>query len=139
MDKTTFRIAVLTGQTAILGTLSALLKGGLVLIRNQEKLMADFTALRGALESQKTELVSAVDRVAADVQALQQKIADLELDTADQQEIDSLTAQVQESVETLRGIDPVKAVDDVEQPSEGGTGTGEDVTPAEPGTGEPTA
>jgi hypothetical protein len=97
------------------------------LSRNMEKLMADFNALRAALEEQRTELVAAIDRVAADVQALQDKIAGLELDTADQAQVDELVTQVRDSVETLREIDPVAAVDEnppVEEPG------GE--TPAEP-------
>lgn len=94
--------------------------------------MADFSALRAALEEQRTELTDAVDRVAADVQALQDKIADLELDTADQAQIDELAASVRESVETLRGIDPVAAVDEnppTEEP--GGETPAPEPTPGE--------
>ncbi len=98
------------------------------ILTNQEIIMADFTALRTALEEQKTELVAAVDRVAADVQALQDRIADLELDAADQTAVDELAAKVQESINTLRGIDPVQAVDQTE--------TGEEPAP-EPAPDEP--
>jgi chromosome segregation ATPase len=107
------------------------------LSRNMEKLMADFNALRAALEEQRTELVAAVDRVAQDVQALQDKISELELDTADQQQINELAAQVRESVETLRGIDPVAAVDENPPDEEPGTEPGGE-TPAEPTPGEQT-
>jgi phage I-like protein len=118
----TTAVVVLTG-----GDLACLPEQVRQILTNQEQIMADFAALRSALETQKTELVAAVDRVAADVQALQDRIADLELDSADQAEVDRLAGQVMESVDTLRGIDPVAAVDDTE---------GTEPTP-EPGT-EPT-
>jgi hypothetical protein len=106
------------------------------LSRNMEKLMADFNALRAALQEQRTEMVAAIDRVAQDVQALQDKIADLELDTADQAQIDELAAQVRESVETLRGIDPVAAVDENPPAEEPGGEPGTDVPAPTPTPGE---
>ncbi len=124
-----FRFAVLAGLGLIADGIVDLLTSGRRLTRSMEKLMADFANLRAALEEQRTELVSAIDRVAADVQALQDKIAELELDTADQAQIDELAAQVRESVDVLRGIDPVAAVDEnppVEEPTE------EPATPASP-------
>lgn len=107
----TTAVVVLTG-----GDLAELPEQLRRIIENQESLMADFAVLRAALEEQKIELVAAVDRVASDVQALQDRIAQLELDTDDQAEVDGLAAQVQESINTLRGIDPVQAVDDTENP-----------------------
>jgi chromosome segregation ATPase len=111
-----FRFAVLSGLALVADGVVDLLTSGRRLSRNQEKLMADFANLRAALEEQNTELVAAIDRVASDVQALQDKIAELELDTADQQEIDTLATQVRTSVETLRGIDPVQAVEENPEP-----------------------
>ena len=122
----TTAVVVLTG-----GDLAELPKQIRQIIKNQEKLMAEFAALRTALEDQKTELVNAVDRVAEDVQALQDRIAEMELDAADQAEVDALTAQVKESVDVLRGIDPVKAVD------EAGGGDGTEPTPTPEPTPEP--
>lgn len=120
----TTAVVVLTG-----GDLADLPKQIARIMKNQEKLMADFATLRTALEEQKTELVSAVDRVAEDVRALQDRIAEMELDAADQAEVDRLAAQVNESVETLRGIDPVKVVDETE-------GGGETEPTPEPAPGE---
>jgi peptidoglycan hydrolase CwlO-like protein len=114
-----FRFAVLAGLGLITDGIVDLLTSGRRILRSQEKLMAEFANLRAALADQRDELVAAVDRVAADVQALQDKISELELDTADQAQIDELAGQVRDSVETLRGIDPVKAVDEApEEPAE---------------------
>lgn len=107
----TTAVVVLTG-----GDLADLPEQIRRILTNQENLMADFAALRTALEDQKAELVAAIDRVDADVQALQARIAELELDTADQAEVDQLAGMVRMSVDTLRGIDPVQAVDAVEPP-----------------------
>ncbi len=126
-----FRFAVLSGLGLIADGIVDLLTSGRRILRIQEKLMADFANLRTALEEQKTEMVAAIDRVAADVQALQDKISELELDTADQAQIDELAAQVRESVDTLRGIDPVKVVDE----NPGGETPGGETPPA----GEPEA
>lgn len=132
-----FRYAVLSGLSMVADGVVDLLTRSKRLSRNMEKLMADFSNLRTALEEQRTELVAAVDRVAQDVQALQDKIAELELDTDDQAQVDELAAQVRESVETLRGIDPVAAVDENpveepggEEPAPGGETPAEE-TPAE--------
>ncbi len=133
-----FRYAVLAGLQLVADGLVELLTRSRRLSRNMEKLMADFSALRAALEEQRGELTAAIDRVAQDVQALQDKISDLELDTADQAQIDELAAQVRESVETLRGIDPVAAVDEnppTEEPggeTPGGGTPGEGEAPAVP-------
>lgn len=128
-----FRFAVLSGLGLIADGIVDLLTSGRRILRKQEKLMAEFANLRSALEEQRTELVAAIDRVAADVQALQDKISELELDTADQAQIDELATQVRESVDTLRGIDPVAAVD--ETPGETGGETGGET----PAGGEPEA
>jgi chromosome segregation ATPase len=81
----------------------------------KEHLMAQFDQLNEALDQQRAELAAAVARVAEDVQALKDQIATLELDEADQAAVDAATARVTESVETLRGLDPVPA----EQPADG--------------------
>lgn len=94
----------------------------------KEQLMAQFDQLNEALDQQRAELSAAVARVAEDVQSLKDQIADLELDEADQAAVDAATARVTESVEVLRGLDPVPA----EQPEEPGDG-------GEPADGEPTA
>lgn len=86
--------------------------------------MAQFAELNQALDVQQQELAAAVQRVADDVQALKDQIADLELDAEDQAAIAAATERVNASVEALRGIDPVPA----EQPEEPGDGE----TPAEP-------
>jgi chromosome segregation ATPase len=124
-----FRFAVLSGISLIADSIAGLLTPVRRILRHQEKLMADFANLRSALEEQRTELVAAIDRVAADVQALQDKISELELDTEDQAQVDELAAQVRESVDTLRGIDPVQVVD--ENPG-GETPGGETPAPGEP-------
>lgn len=132
-----FRFAVLSGLGLIADGIVDLLTSGRRILRKQEKLMAEFANLRSALEEQRTELVAAIDRVAADVQALQDKISELELDTADQAQIDELATQVRESVDTLRGIDPVAAVD--ETPGETGGETGGEAGGETPTGGEPEA
>lgn len=124
-----FRYAVLAGLSMVADGVVDLLTRSKRLSRNMEQLMANFDNLRTALEDQRTELVAAIDRVAQDVQALQDKIADLELDTADQAQVDELAAQVNASVETLRGIDPVAAVD--ENPPAEEPAPGESEAPAE--------
>ncbi len=105
----TTAVVVLTG-----GDLACLPDQVRQILTHQETLMADFAALRSALEQQKTEMTAAIDRVAADVTALQQRVAELQVDTADQEQINELAAQVQESVSVLRGIDPVRAADEAE-------------------------
>lgn len=85
------------------------------LIYRMERHMADFTALKTSVANLGTELTDATGRIEADVQALKDRISQLELDTADQAEIDALTAQLDESVARVKSIDPVAAVptDDV--------------------------
>ncbi len=125
----TTAVVVLTG-----GDLAELPEQIRLILTNQEQIMADFTALRGALEQQKTEMLAAIDRVAADVQALQDRIAEMELDAADQAEVTDLTAKVMESVDTLRGIDPVAAVDDTNGGGENpAPGEGKNPAPADNG------
>lgn len=81
-------------------------------VRNQEQMMADFTQLNAKLDEHNTALTDAVARVQADVQELVDKIAELELDTADQEAVDAVTARVQASVEKLNAVDPVAPVGD---------------------------
>ncbi len=86
-------------------------------LRNQERLMADFSALNTKLDEHNAALSSAVSRVQDDVQSLLDKIAELELDTADQEAVDAVTARVQASIDALNAVDPVPPVDE-EPPAE---------------------
>lgn len=89
--------------------------------RLKEHMMAEFANLNEALDAQQQELSAAVQRVADDVQALRDQIAELELDAEDQAAVDAATDRVNASVEALRGIDPIPA----QEPGDG-------ETPAEP-------
>lgn len=85
--------------------------------------MAKFDELNQALDTQSAEFTAATDRVAADVQSLQDTIAALtekiEVDAEDQAAVDAATARVNESVAALRGLDPVPAQAEPEpQPEE---------------------
>ena len=90
----------------------------------KEHMMAEFVNLNQALDAQQQELSAAVQRVADDVQALRDQIAELELDTADQEAVDAATARVNASVDALRGIDPVRAPEEEPAPGDGGTPAG---------------
>lgn len=94
----------------------------------KETVMAQFDRLNQALDAQGQEITAAVQRVADDVDALKAQIADLELDTADQEAVDAAVARVEASTEALRAIDPVKD----EQPTE-------PVEPEQPADENPTA
>ncbi len=91
----------------------------------KEQVMADFTALNAKLDEHATALGNAVQRVNDDVQALRDQIAELELDTADQAQVDAAVARVQESVDALNAIDPVRAEDSDVDTGEGGQPVGE--------------
>lgn len=80
-------------------------------LKNQEQMMADFTSFNEKLDEQSEALVDAQARISEDVQALQDQIAALELDTADQAQVDAAVTKLQASVDVLKGIDPVKSSD----------------------------
>lgn len=105
------------GVAGLLG-IDALLKGQesadaqlAQVLEYQEKMMADFTALNAKLDEQAAALGEAQTRIAEDVQALKDQVADLELDAADQEAVDAAVEKLQASVDTLKGIDPVKPAD----------------------------
>jgi hypothetical protein len=75
----------------------------------KEQMMADFTALNARLDEHAAALGGAVQRVNDDVQALRDQIADLSLDTEDQAQVDAAVARVQEGIDALNAIDPVRA------------------------------
>lgn len=81
------------------------------ILRNQELLMADFTDFNAKLDEQSEALVEAQERIAADVQELEDRIAELSLDDADQAQIDSAVERLRASTDVLKGIDPVKSTD----------------------------
>lgn len=97
---------------------------------NQEQIMANFDALNAKLDEQDAARVAATDRIAEDVEALKQQIADLELDSNDQAEVDAITDRISANVEALNAIDPVK-VDDAGQPA-APEAPADEPTPAEP-------
>lgn len=81
--------------------------------------MAEFDGLNQALDTQGEAISAAVQRVADDVQALQDRIAELELDTTDQAAVDAATARVNESIAALQNLDPVAdAPAEPEQPAQ---------------------
>ncbi len=108
-------VVVVTG-----GDLSDLYRLVRRVLKMQEKLMADFTALNSALDAHNTALSEAVQRVSDDVRALNDKIAELELDSDDQAAVDAATSRVQASVDALNAVDPVAPVapEEPEQPAE---------------------
>ncbi len=75
----------------------------------KENMMAEFANLNAALDEEAQARAEAFDRVAADVQALKDQIAELELDAADQAAVDAVTARVVASTAALRGLDPIPA------------------------------
>ncbi len=91
-------------------------------LKQQEQMMADFSALNAKLDEHNAALSSAVSRVQTDVQELLDRIAELELDTEDQAAVDAVTARVQNSIDALNAVDPVQPV----EPGEG------EEPPAEP-------
>lgn len=89
----------------------------------KEIMMAKFDGLNQALDNQTTEFTAATQRVADDVQNLQDTVAALtekiEVDAEDQAAVDAATARVNESITALRGLDPVPAPAEPEpQPEE---------------------
>jgi hypothetical protein len=94
------------------------------LIYRMEKLMADFEALNAKLDEQDAARTAAADRVAQDIKDLQDQIAALELDTADQAAVDAVTSRLQANIDALNGLDPVRADGDGQptggEPADGG-------------------
>lgn len=106
------------GVAGLLG-IDALVKGQeaadaqlALILDNQEKIMADFTALNAKLDEQSAALSEAQTRIADDVQDLKDQVAELELDAADQEAVDAAVEKLSASVDTLKGIDPVKPADE---------------------------
>lgn len=79
-------------------------------------MMANFDTLNAKLDEQATAINEAVNRVSEDVQALKDKIAELELDTADQSQVDQIVTRLDSGIETLKGLDPIPAVNDNGEP-----------------------
>lgn len=94
----------------------------------KEHIVAEFANLNAALDAQEEARTAAFDRVAEDIQALKDQIAELNLDAADQAAVDAVTARVEASTAALRGLDPIPAPPAEEPPAE-----------PEPAEGEPTA
>lgn len=83
----------------------------------KETVVANFDTLNSKLDEQDAARAAAVERINADVQALRDQIAALELDTDDQAKVDAIVTRVQGNVDALNAIDPVRA-DDSTVPTE---------------------
>ncbi len=81
----------------------------------KEITVARFDELNRVLDEQATAITDAVARVDQDVQDLKDQIAALQLDTEDQAQVDAAVAKVQQSIDTLKAVDPVR---DIEEPTE---------------------
>jgi hypothetical protein len=79
------------------------------LIYRMEKIMANFDALNAKLDEQDAARGAAVGRISEDVQALKDQIADLQIDAADQAEVDAVVSRLQSNIDALNAIDPVRA------------------------------
>lgn len=100
-------VVVVNGDKHLKRRLKLLTERQEQIIYNLGVLVANFDALNATVAGLGSALTAAVDRVADDVAALLARIEQLELDTEDQAQIDTLTSQLQASVDQLNAIDPV--------------------------------
>lgn len=90
---------------------------GWIIYRLEHDIMANFDALNAKLDEQDTARAAAVDRINADIQALRDQIAALELDEADQANVDAVTERLQGNIDALNTIDPVRATPEDGEPA----------------------